>query len=388
MLTQITNGKILTPGGWTKGGSVIVNNGKILAVTDNELSIIGAETIDAKGMYIVPGFIAMNVYGGGGRDFRECEEEAFRTVVSTHLKYGATSIFPTLATSPAESIYKAVGICEKMMKEDGTQVMGLHLAGPYLNHKMSGPIHKVKNPDKAEYTAILESTECIKRWDISPELPGAHELAKALTERGILATITHTEAEFEDIKAAHEAGFTHTANFYNSMPGFHKRQEYKYEGTVESVYLIDDMTVEVIADGHHLPHTILKMVYKLKGVERTCLVTDALLYAGSDIRPAEGSPIIIEDGVCKLADHSSLVGSIATMDVLIRTMVNKAGIPLEDAVRMASETPARIMRISDRKGSLEKGKDADIVILDNNLNVRAVWSQGNLVPGTDTLQHN
>ena len=126
-------------------------------------------------------------------------------------------------------------------------------------------------------------------------------------------------------------------------------------------------------------------MYKLKGVERTCLVTDALSYAASDVKPAEGSRIIIEDGVCKLADHSSLAGSIATMDVLVRTMVQKANIPLADAVRMASETPARIMGVYDRKGSLQRGKDADIQILDKDLNVRAVWAMGKLVEGTNKL---
>ena len=145
------------------------------------------------------------------------------------------------------------------------------------------------------------------------------------------------------------------------------------------------MTVEVIADGKHLPSTILRLVYKLKGVERTCLVTDALSYAASDVKPDEGSRIIIEDGVCKLADHSSLAGSIATMDVLVRTMVQKANVPLADAVRMASETPARIMGVYDRKGSLQRGKDADIQILDKDLNVRAVWAMGKLVEGTNKL---
>ena len=154
---------------------------------------------------------------------------------------------------------------------------------------------------------------------------------------------------------------------------------------MESVFLMDDMTVEVIADGKHLPSTILRLVYKLKGVERTCLVTDALSYAASDVKPDEGSRIIIEDGVCKLADHSSLAGSIATMDVLVRTMVQKANIPLADAVRMASETPARIMGVYDRKGSLQRGKDADIQILDKDLNVRAVWAMGKLVEGTNKL---
>ena len=216
-------------------------------------------------------------------------------------------------------------------------------------------------------------------------MPGAHDFARYLRSKGILAAITHTEAEFEDIKEAYAAGFTHAAQFYNAMPGFHKRREYKYEGTVESVFLMDDMTVEVIADGKHLPSTILRLVYKRKGVERTCLVTDALSYAASDVKPDEGSRIIIEDGVCKLADHSSLAGSIATMDVLVRTMVQKANVPLADAVRMASETPARLMGVSDRTGTLQRGKDADIIILDRNLTVRAVWSMGNLVPAANTL---
>ena len=328
---------------------------------------------------------AMNVHGGGGHDFKECTEEAFHSAIAAHMKHGATTIFPTLSSSPKESICKAVSICEKLMAEKDGPVLGLHVEGPYLNAKMAGNLYDVKNPDKEEYMSILESTNCIKRWDASPELPGAHDFARYLRSKGILAAITHTEAEFEDIKEAYAAGFTHAAQFYNAMPGFHKRREYKYEGTVESVFLMDDMTVEVIADGKHLPSTILRLVYKLKGVERTCLVTDALSYAASDVKPDEGSRIIIEDGVCKLADHSSLAGSIATMDVLVRTMVQKANIPLADAVRMASETPARLMGVSDRTGTLQRGKDADIIILDRNLTVRAVWSMGNLVPAANTL---
>lgn len=171
------------------------------------------------------------------------------------------------------------------------------------------------------------------------------------------------------------------------MPGFHKRREYKYEGTVESVYLTDGMSVEVIADGIHLPATILKLVYKLKGVEQTCLVTDALKYAANEGGTIDDPKYIIEIGVCKLADHSSLAGSLATMDVLIQTMVKKASIPLADAVRMASETPAKLIGIESHKGTLQKGKDADIVILDKDINVRCVFSQGKIVEGTNTMIH-
>ena len=213
----------------------------------------------------------------------------------------------------------------------------------------------------------------------------ARELALILFSQFDKKIAQYNQAEFEDIHAAYAAGYTHATHFYNAMPGFHKRREYKYEGTVESIYLIDNMTVEVIADGIHVPPTILKLIYKIKGVERTALITDALACAASDSTEAFDPRVIIEDGVCKLADHSALAGSIATMDRLIRTMVQQASVPLADAVRMASETPARIMGVYDRKGSLERGKDADIIIMDENLQLRAVWSMGRFVEEANTL---
>ena len=284
-------------------------------------------------------------------------------------------------------IREAAATTEKLMAEKDSPVLGLHLEGHYFNMKMAGGQlpENIKNPDPEEYIPLLEETHCIKRWDAAPELPGAMQFGKYVTSKGVLASVGHTQAEYEDIQTAYEAGYTHATHFYNAMPGFHKRREYKYEGTVESIYLIDDMTVEVVADGIHVPPTILRLVYKIKGVERTCLITDALACAASDSQVAFDPRVIIEDGVCKLADRSALAGSVATMDRLIRTMVQKAEIPLEDAVRMASETPARLMGVSDRTGTLQRGKDADIIILDRNLTVRAVWSMGNLVPAANTL---
>ena len=341
MLTQLINGHILTPQGWLKDGSVLINDGKILEVTNSDLAVIGATVIDAKGMYIVPGFISMHSHGGAGHDFTEATPEAFEAIVQAHLKHGATSIFPTLSSTTFDVLRQAATTCEEIMARPDSTVLGLHIEGPYLSERMAGKQwgEYLKAPDPEEYIPFLESTRCVRRWDISPELPGAHDFARYTSGRGILTAITHTEAEYPEIKAAFEAGFTHAAHFYNAMPGFHKRREYKYEGTVESVYLIDGMTVEVIADGVHLPATILKLVYKLKGVENTCLVTDALKYAAYD-GPMDDPRYVIEDGVCKLADHLTIAGSIASMDRLVQVMVQKAGIPLADAVRMASETPA------------------------------------------------
>lgn len=237
MLTQIINGRIFTPQGWLNEGSVLMRDGKILEVTNCDLALIGARLIDAKGMYIVPGFVCMHAHGGGGHDFTECTEEAFRSIINAHLGHGATSFYPTISSSPFEKLHQAAQVCEKLMAEPGSPVLGLHIEGPYLNKKMAGEqfADQVKEIDGQEYRELVESTRCIRRWDASPELPGALEFASYLREKGILAAVSHTEAEYDGIRAAYEAGFTHAAHFYNAMPGFHKRREYKYEGTVESV---------------------------------------------------------------------------------------------------------------------------------------------------------
>lgn len=387
MLTQIINAKVLTPQGWLKDGSVVMDGNRILEVTNSNLAVAGAEQVDAKGMYVVPGGVEIHVHGGGGRDFMEGTEDAFRTAVDAHKKYGTTSIFPTLSSSTVPMIESAAETCTKLMAEPDSPILGLHLEGHYLNLKMAGGQmpENILNPDPKQYIPIVEKWGCIKRWDAAPELPGAIEFGKYITSKGILASIAHTQAEYDEVHAGYLAGFTHATHFYNAMPGFHKRREYKYEGTVESVYLHDDMTVEVIADGIHVPPTILRLVYKIKGVDRTCAITDALGCAASDSNVAFDPRVIVEDGVCKLADRSAIAGSVATMDRLVRTLVQKAEIPLADAVRMISETPAKIMNVYDRKGSLEKGKDADVLIFDDGLNLRAVWAMGKLVEGTNTL---
>lgn len=375
MLTQIINGKILTPTGWLEGGSIILSDSKILEIANSDLPRIGATIVDVKGDYIIPGFVAMNIHGGGGKSFKEGTREAFDIAVDVHRKHGATTIFPTIYTAKTEKIYNSAKVCEQIMKEGNTPIKGIHIAGPYFNPNMVKSFPGAKNPDKEEYLKILSNISCIKRWDLSPELPGAYEMAKILKWKNIVAAITHTQAEFEVVKEAFDAGFTHVSQLYNAMPGFHKRGEYKYEGTVESVFLLDDMSVEVTADGRHLPSTILRLVYKLKGVENMSLVTNALKYACYDKPVLDDPDFIIEDEVVKLKDHSSLAGSIATMDKVIRVAVN-AEIPLIDAIRMATETPAKVMGCFDRVGSLEEGKDADVVLMNKDFEITGVWSQG------------
>jgi N-acetylglucosamine-6-phosphate deacetylase len=379
MSIQIINGNILTPNGWVKNGSVLIEGTKIKRVVNHSRVLDGVKTvIDAKGASVLPGGVDIHVHGGGGRDFMECTEDAFVTAVEAHRRHGTTSIFPTLSSSTFEMISEAAETCERLMADPMSGVLGLHLEGPYFNPKMAGGQlpENIKLPNPEQYVPIIENYSSIKRWDAAPELEGAAEFAAYMTEKGVLASLAHTAARLDDVERGFKAGFTHATHFYNAMTGNHKEGPYKYEGTVEAVYLNDAITVEMIADGIHVPAAILRLIYKQKGVERTALITDALACAASDSQTAFDPRVVIENGVCMLADRSAIAGSIATMDRLIKTAVTKAGIPLEDAARMASETPARIMGVYDRKGSIAQGKDADIMMFDADLNLTGVIQMG------------
>ena len=381
---KIINGNLLTPQGILKEATLVVCDGKIREITTDRPEIENAETYDAQGNVVAPGFIDMHVHGGGGRYFLEASKEAFNIINKAHALHGTTAIFPTLQSAPMCQFAQAAEVCDALMRhpESGAQVMGLHLEGDYLNPVRCGgqDPDSLLLPDPKVYRPFLESTPSLARWSAAPELPGALEFGTFVSSKGVLVAIAHTVADYPMVKAAWEHGFSHATHFYNAMTSVHKDREFKHEGTVESIYLMDDMSVEVIGDGIHVPVPLLKLIYKIKGVERTSLVTDGMAYSAFDAQKDTGqtdSPkIIIEDGVCKLADRSALAGSIATMDVVVRTMVQKAGIPLTDAIRMASETPARRMNIADRKGSLEKGKDADIVVLSKELEVIQTFCRG------------
>ena len=381
MLKQIVNGHILTPKGWLEGGSVIIEDNKIKAVSNIDLHIVDAEIIDAKGCYVVPGGIDLHTHGGGGRDFIEGSEDAFRAAVNAHMKHGTTTIYPTLSSSTIPSIEAACQVCQKLIAEENSPVLGLHIEGSYINPKQAGAQNPVliKAPLPDEYETLLNKYSCIKRWDVAPELQGSVEFITECRKHGVLTALTCTRATYEDVVAAHDAGLSHAAHFYNAMPVVYKEHEFKVPGTVESVYALQDMTVEVIADGIHVPPVMLNVVYQIKGVEKTALITDSLAYAASEGNVSSEPSVILEDGVCKLADHSALAGSIATMDVLIRTCIHRAEIPMVDVFRMVSETPAKIMGIFDRKGSIEEGKDADIMMFDDDIDLTYVMQMGNEV---------
>ena len=224
-------------------------------------------------------------------------------------------------------------------------------------------------------------------WCSAPELEGAPEFASFLKQRGIVASIAHTNADYDKVLKGYESGYRHVTHLYSGMTGVFRVNSYRFAGVVESAFLIDDLTVEIIADGCHLPKALLQLIYKIKGADRIALVTDATNAAGQDVTESilgskkNGLKVIVEDGVAKLPDRQSFAGSVATTDRLVRNMYKLAEVKLVDAVRMATLTPSRIIGVDNQKGSIAKGKDADIVIFDDDINVSATIIGGKVVYG-------
>ena len=378
MKLKITNGTIITPYRYIRNGTILVENAKIIAVKEGDADFPDAIIIDAGGKYIAPGFIDIHIHGGGGCDFMDGTEEAFLKIAELHARYGTTAMVPTTLTSEKEDLLKTLDIYESANKNNlkGSEFLGMHLEGPYfaLSQRGAQDPRYIRNPDPAEYEEVLAYSSSIARWSAAPELPGAIAFGKRLREKGILAAVAHTDAIYEEVLEAYENGYTLATHLYSAMSGVTRKNAFRFAGTIESAFLLD-MDVEIIADGVHLPAPLLKLIYKIKGADKTALITDAMRAAGmpegeSVLGPLKtGLKVIVEDGVAKLPDRTSFAGSVATADRLVRTMIQMADVSLLDAVRMITVTPARIMGVENRKGSLVAGKDADIVIFDENIKI-------------------
>jgi N-acetylglucosamine-6-phosphate deacetylase len=388
-LIKITNGHLITPYRVIPNGSMLIEGGIITAIADHDLEMPEAETIDAGGRYVSPGFIDIHVHGGGGYDFMDNTVEAFLKIAELHVRYGTTAMFPTTLTGPTEDIIKTLEIFEEAapINEKGAQLMGIHLEGPYfaMNQRGAQDPKWIRDPNPEEYEYIVSRSNSIKRWSAAPELKGAIPFGRYLKSKGILASYAHTDAIYEEVLEAFKNGYTLATHLYSGMSGVTRRNAFRYAGAVESAFIIDEMNVEIIADGVHLPPPLLKLICKIKGSDRIALITDAMRAAGMPAGESiignihTGLKVIVEDGVSKLPDRSSFAGSVATADRLVRTMINMASVSLIDAIKMITQTPASIMNISDRKGSLSVGKDADIVIFDENISIYTTMVNGNIV---------
>ena len=386
---KIINGNIITPTHIIKNGTLLIIDNKIELISEVDVDTSDYQIIDAKGNYVSPGFIDIHIHGGGGHDFMDGTEEAYLKIAEIHATYGTTAMAPTTLTCAKEDLLKAVDLYKSANAKNtkGAQFIGLHLEGPYFALSQSGAQDPryIRNPDIEEYKEIIAHGDVIKRWSVAPELPGAVEMGKYLTSNGIIAAIAHTDAIYEEVVVAVENGYSLATHLYSAMSGVTRRNTYRYAGVIESALLMDEMDVEIIADGIHLPAPLLKLVYKVKGAERTALITDAMRGAGMPEGESilgnkdTGLKVIIENGVAIMADRSSFAGSVATTDRLVRTMLQMADVSLLEAVKMMSQTPAKIMGIEISKGSLVVGKDADVLIFDENINIKVTMINGNVV---------
>lgn len=386
----ITNGKLIQIDKILEDGYIIIENDKITAIgTGHPSSDDIDEIIDADQQYISPGFIDLHTHGAGGADFMDGTVDAYLTVANTHARYGTTALLPTTLTCPDEELFHTFEIYRQAKKQNtkGAKFLGIHLEGPYFAYSQRGAQDpaNLKAPTPEHYTNILNATDDIIRWSIAPELDGALYLGKLLKEKQIIPSVGHTDAICEEVMEAHKAGYSLMTHLYSGMQTVTRRNALRYAGAVEAAFLLEDMDVEIIADGIHLPKSLLQLIHKFKGADKIALVTDSMrgagmpegLYKLGSLK--EGQTVMVEEGVAKLLDRSAFAGSVATADRLVRTMVQLAEVSLTDAVKMMTATPARILHMENRIGSLEVGKTADILLFDNQIRISRTIINGQTV---------
>ena len=391
---KIINGRVLTSRRIIVNGTVLIAGGIIIDVVEGNIEVPDAIVLDAEGAYVSPGFIDLHVHGGGGYDFMDGTEEAFLQIANTHARYGTTACVPTTLTSSLTELFNTLSVYERAnaLNTAGSRFLGMHLEGPYFAMSQRGAQNAryIRDPDPAEYRDVLERSSAIARWSAAPERPGALAFGDYLRAKGVLASIAHTDGLFDDVTAAVAHGYRLVTHLYSCMTGVSRRNGFRYAGVVEGAYLYDELAVELIADGVHLPPPLLQLAYKIKGPDQCALITDAMRGTGMPPGPSilgslhDGLEVIVEDGVAKLPDRQSFAGSVATTNRLLQTILTTTSIPLLDAVQMMSRTPAQIMGVANRKGELRPGYDADLVFLDDHFSVQLTMIEGQVVFQRDT----
>lgn len=374
-----TNARLIFPGGIRDGLEVVVEEGKIAAIRERKRGRSEEEIIDLDGNYLAPGFIDLHVHGAVGRDTMDASVQAFREICDFHASGGTISLLLTTATAPLDTmvnVLREVRGCGS----DIRAIAGVHVEGPFISKAKPGAQRAkfIQDPSPAAVQELLEYADVIKRVTIAPELPGALDAIKAFYSREISVSGGHSDAWDEDARAAFDRGMRSVTHTFNCMSSARRRGIYRIAGLLEFALGEPDISCEVIADGHHVAPTLMRMLYRAKGRRGICLVTDAT--AGAGLPDGSqfsffGKDCIVEGGVCLLADHSALVGSAARMIDLVRTMVREVNVPLNEAVAMATQNPARVIGLQN-KGCLSVGLDADFVVLSRQLDLVRTFACG------------
>lgn len=382
-----------------KNGNIIRDNqikyGDDLYISGNLIveENTGGEIIDATGLYVCPGFVDIHTHGGYGGDFMDATNDAFENALRFHGENGTTSVLATSVTAPVEQIVKMLKMVRKYKAASDLpcRILGAHIEGPYLSYKNKGAQHEkyLRNPEKDSYDFIIENKDVVKTVTIAPELDGAAKMTADLKNAGIMVHGGHDDGEKDTILPAIENGLSHCTHLWCAMSTVAIRDGVRNVGLVELGLIDDRLTVEVIADNHHITPEMIKLIYKCKGADKMCIVSDSLraggmpendtLYTLGRLEDENAQKFIVYDGVARLPDKSRMAGSIQPLSQMIKNIVFDAGIPLADAIKMASATPAKIIGVYQTIGSLDIGKRADVVLLDDQLNVKMTIKDGKVI---------
>lgn len=390
MKILIKNAKVITPYEIFNNYAVSISNSKIENLGhENDFDEKDFDKIiDADGKYLSPGFIDIHNHGNFGHDTMDATFEAIESISRFHIKNGVTGFLPTTITAPLKKIKKAIKNVadyiefqnnEDKLKKQKSQVLGLYLEGPYFSQVKRGAQNPkyLKRPEINELEEFLDiSNQNVKIVSLAPELSGALEAITYLKSKGIIVSVGHTNALFSEVKVGIGKGITLATHLYNGMKGFSHREP----AAVGAVLTDERVSCEMICDGVHLHKAAMDVAVQMKGKDRIILISDAMMATGLEDGEYElgRQKVFVKNGEARLSD-GSLAGSTLTLNKAVYNMVNIVNIPLQDAVRMASLNPAKVIGLDDRKGSIEIGKDADLIIFDENINIFTVIVMGNVV---------
>ena len=367
----LVNGQIIQPYSIVAGKALVVEDGIIDGIVTLGSLSANVERVDVAGRLIAPGLIDIHTHGASGRTFNEADADAFRTITAAHARRGVTSLLTTVATASLDDLVRCIEQSRASMAapRTGAQILGVHLEGPYFSMAQRGaqdPRH-LRRPDDGSADRLLEHHEVLTIMSYAPELPGALELTRRLTTLGVVPAAGHSDARETDVWAAIRAGLRHIIHLWSGQSSTVREGPWRRPGLLEVALVAKEVTAELIADGKHLPPTLLRLAHRSVGAERLCAVSDATSGAGlpDGARFRMGDmEYEVHDGVGMLLDHTAFAGSTTLLNEMVPLLHHAAGIPLAEAVRMVTLVPARVIGCAGRKGSLEAGKDADIAVFD------------------------
>lgn len=383
----LTNARLIFPDGIRDGLAVVVEKGKISAIreqtrlrkaTTQQACGRRKEIVDLSGNYLAPGFIDLHVHGALGRDTMEASAETFRAICDYHVSGGTTSLLLTTATAPMNKLVEVLNAVRDCVQRRArrsrptvNQIAGVHVEGPFISKAKCGAqcAEFIQSPSRASVQQLLDHADMIRRITIAPELPEALEAIENFHTHGISVSGGHSDAWDEEARKGFARGMRSVTHTFNCMSSMRRRGIYRVGGLLEFALSEPRISCELIADGHHVSETLMKMLYRAKGSGGICLVTDATAGAGlpnGSQFSLFGRDCLVEDRVCLLADRSALAGSVSRMIDLVRTMVMKVNVPLHEAVTMATENPARAIGL-ETKGRMDVGADADLIVLSPDL---------------------